>query len=99
MANSADPDQLADLELHCLQRQGISGLSRTRVNAVNAGVIFSVEDILKSCSEFTQKTGFDISWKLSTMKTICMKCQILFSGVKKKNIINLKCGLLTLLRQ
>ena len=34
MANSADPDQLAssDLDLHCLQRQGISGFSRTRVN-------------------------------------------------------------------
>ena len=35
MANSADPDQLAsptDLDLHCLQRQGVSGSSRTRVN-------------------------------------------------------------------
>ena len=37
MANSADPDQLAsskptDLDLHCLQRQGISGFSRTRYN-------------------------------------------------------------------
>ena len=37
MANSEDPDQLAskkptDLDLHCLQRQGISGSSRTRVN-------------------------------------------------------------------
>ena len=36
MANSADPDQLAseeanDLDLHCLQRQGLSGFSRTRV--------------------------------------------------------------------
>ena len=36
MANSADPDQLAfqkptDLDLHCLQRQGISGFSRTKV--------------------------------------------------------------------
>ena len=36
MANSADPDQLAsqkptDLDLHCLQRPGISGFSRTRV--------------------------------------------------------------------
>ena len=36
MANSADPDQLAskkptDLDLHCLQRQGIYGFSRTRV--------------------------------------------------------------------
>ena len=33
MTNSADPDQLAsDLNLHCLQRQGISGFSRTRVS-------------------------------------------------------------------
>ena len=37
MANSADPDQLAskkptDLDLHRLQRQDISGFSRTRVN-------------------------------------------------------------------
>ena len=36
MANSADPDHLAslkptDLDLHCLQMQGISGFSRTRV--------------------------------------------------------------------
>ena len=36
MSNSADPDQLAsseanDLDLHWLQKQGISGFSRTRV--------------------------------------------------------------------
>ena len=37
MANSADPDQLAtlqkptNLDLHCLQRQVISWISRTRV--------------------------------------------------------------------
>ena len=41
MTNSADPDQLAseswllkkptDLDLHCLQRKGISGFKRTRV--------------------------------------------------------------------
>ena len=36
MANSVDPDQLAsqkptDRDLHCLQRQGLPGLSRTRV--------------------------------------------------------------------
>ena len=32
MANSADPDQKpTDLDLHCLQKQGISGFSRTRV--------------------------------------------------------------------
>ena len=38
MTNSADPNQLAsptDLDLHCLQRQGISGFSRTRVKQAN----------------------------------------------------------------
>ena len=42
MANSADPDQLAssDLDLHCLQRQGISGFSRTRVNIFLLVVLF-----------------------------------------------------------
>ena len=40
---------------------------------------------------FSQKTGFDISCKLSPspLETICMKCQTLFSGKNKKNIINL----------
>ena len=41
---------------------------------------------------FFQKTGFDISCKLSPVETICMKCQILFSRKikkKKKNVINL----------
>ena len=37
MANSVDPDQLGsseaiDLDLHYLQKQDISGFSRTRVN-------------------------------------------------------------------
>ena len=39
MANSADPDQLekpTDLDLHCLQRQGLSGFSKTRVKFSNA---------------------------------------------------------------
>ena len=46
----------------------------------------SADDILKY---FSLKTGFDISCKLSPMETICMKCQILLTGKKKKNIINL----------
>ena len=37
MANSAAPDQLAsDRDLHCLQRQGISGFNGTRVNLANS---------------------------------------------------------------
>ena len=39
MANSADPDKLfqkpTDLDLHCVQKQGISRFSRTRVNYCN----------------------------------------------------------------
>ena len=37
----------------------------------------------------SQETGFNISCKLPPLETICMKCQILFSGKKKKNAINL----------
>ena len=36
-----------------------------------------------------QKTGFDISCKLSPKETVCMKCQSLFSGENMKNIVNL----------
>ena len=35
---------------------------------------------------FSQKTGFDISCKLSLLETICMKYQNLFSVENKKNI-------------
>ena len=31
MANNAVPDQLVSSDLHCLQRQGISGFSGTRI--------------------------------------------------------------------
>ena len=44
---------------------------------------FSASDKLKYFSYSSQKTGFDISCKLSPMETICMKYQSLFSG---KNI-------------
>ena len=40
-------------------------------------------------SYFPQKTGYDISCKLSPIETISMVYQNLFSGENKKNIINL----------
>ena len=55
-------------------------------------VKFSTEDIL---NYFPQKTGFDISCKLSPNETICMECQILFS-VKNNKVIS-KCRLLKML--
>ena len=42
--------------------------------------------ILKQVSYFSQKIGFDISWKLSP---ICMKYQSLFSEKNETSIINL----------
>ena len=45
--------------------------------------------ILKYFSYFSQKTEFDISCKLSSSETICMKCQILFCEKIKKNVISL----------
>ena len=51
----------------------------------------SADDILKWFLTFSQKTGFDISCKLSPMGTIYMKCQIVFfekKKKKKKKIIN-----------
>ena len=39
---------------------------------------------------FSQKISFYISCKVSSLETICIKCQSLFSGKnKKKNSINL----------
>ena len=35
--------------------------------------------------QIVSKTGFDISYKLSPLETVCMKCQIMFSG-ENKNI-------------
>ena len=46
-------------------------------------------------SVFTQNIGFNFTCSLSPKETICMKCQHLFSGKNKKNI--LKCRLLKLL--
>ena len=45
----------------------------------------SADDNLKYFSYFSQQMGFDISYKLS--RTICMKCQISFSGKKIKKKI------------
>ena len=47
--------------------------------------LFSRRQIDYIFSYFSQKTAFDISYKLSLLLTICMKCQNLFSGENKKN--------------
>ena len=55
MANSADPDQLAsstDLDLHCLQRQGISGFSRTRVKVITNKTIVQYFVFVTKISKF-----------------------------------------------
>ena len=57
--------------------------------------LLSMQDIIISrqhfdfFSYFSHRKGFHISCKLFPMETIGMKCQILFSGKNKKNVINL----------
>ena len=56
MTNSVDPDQLAsatDLDLHCLQRQGISEFSRIRVNQVF--IVHSQYQLLQDMAECTDE--------------------------------------------
>ena len=62
------------------------------------GKIFS-RRYIKLFSYLSQKTGFDRSCKFSLMEKICMKCQILFSGEKKKRKISPICDLLNLPRK
>ena len=50
---------------------------------------YSADDILKYFFLFFPETKFDISCKLSSMETICMKSQILISGKNKKHITTL----------
>ena len=64
MANSADPDQLGPTDLHCLQRQGICGFSRTRVKFVTfhyCTVLFYFRASSTHC--YIVKDG---RWRIST---------------------------------
>ena len=93
----------SDLGLHCLHmiRRHIfaywgSNVSSSSCNSNSIytltlstlGKIFSWRHFEIYFSNFSQQTGFDISCKLSPKETICIKCQILFSGKNKKNFIN-----------
>ena len=57
---------------------------------INDGLTFtslwanSADDKLRIFSYFSQKTGIDISIKLSSQETICITYQSLFSGQNKK---------------
>ena len=67
MANSVDPDQLAswkptDLDLHCLQRQGISGFSRTRVNHTFLKNLANPLDYLIMCLKCTDRMVYRVKW-------------------------------------
>ena len=63
---------------------------KTRAQAQVSVITFTTlwtspaDDRLVVLPYFSQKTGFDISCKLSQLETICLKCQILFSVKKKK---------------
>ena len=94
MANSFDLDETARyLDPDCLPTCPFWSTRQNRLTLSTLGKKFSGQhfEIFVCFSDFSQKTGFAISCKLSPVETICMKCQILFPGKKKirKNIINL----------
>ena len=80
---------------HHYKRLGKSELIQQYLCIFTTLWVNSAGDKLIYFSYFSQKTGSDISCKLSPMETTCMKCQSLFSGQNKKNIS--KCRLLKFL--
>ena len=78
MTNSADLKKPTDLDLHCFQRQGISGTSRTWVN-----------DLLSLCLVEISSVGLDIFGIFSAM--FCEGddfCDFLFSFLATKSFLN-----------
>ena len=82
MSNSADPDQLAsseanNLELHWLQKQGISGFSRTRVK-ISCG-----HQIMPPPSKklFEGHIAFGLFVRLFIPLSVHLSCYILVSRI------------------
>ena len=91
----------SDLDLHCLSfiqlfltrhkahevKRACSKLLDKHSKELTLSTLgkFSADDILKYISYFSQKTELNMSCKLCPLETICMTCQILFSGkIRKK---------------
>ena len=57
MINSADPDQKpTDLDLHCLQKQDISGFSRTLVNYMLLDFLFNIIFVVqRTCLKYPRR--------------------------------------------
>ena len=77
--------------LCCACRTNLHHQQQTTISLVNNkhtyfNIYHSLGKIQQSASYFSQKKDFGISCKLSPVKTICMKCQILFPEKIKKNI-------------
>ena len=77
MANSADPDQLAkppDLDLHCFQRQDISGFSRTSVKT-----IYFIPYIFRANFAFYAVISYNTKCRLrSSLFCVCSVCKCHF---------------------
>ena len=84
MANSADPDQLAsskkptDLDLHGLQRQDISGFSRTRVKYVAVEGRAWYHGHIHLCSDNNLSEGNDSNGVNLTCKNIISYFVVVF---------------------
>ena len=83
MTNRADPDQLAslkptDLDLHSLQRQGISGFSRTGVE------IDSKDPVRKSKKLFLLGNQFGVLIRSASVRHFNEYPQLKFHGEIRK---------------
>ena len=80
MTNSAEPDQKpTDLDLHCLQMQGISPFSRTRVNVYlfktrNAENFSMYLVLTQTIFECGNSFPYYSSTELKLARNICSRC-------------------------
>ena len=94
MANSADPDQLASEEAKWSGSTLFAKAGYIRVQQDN-GLTFttlltySADDILKCFSYFSLENRIHANCLQWRLETICMKCQIQFTGKNTKKYFKL----------
>ena len=81
-----------DLDLHCLQRQGISGFSRTRVNLIPSLIWHYGESKKCSLSDYKSRSDYNIWCDLIKVYSTCK----IFASGRKKTLSLLQRILLTL---
>ena len=74
MTNSADPEKPTDLDLHCLQRQCISGFSRTRLKKAKSIMDTQSASLIHRYIVFLENyvTKFFLTFFLTLLMSVCL---------------------------